>query len=136
MTKMGIILDIREYKFKNFNCQHCKVEIKQKVQAEVDVTIAIKMIEYGNMPSIKTLTLFAGDRDFFDAIQYTTNVLGKRMELIAFEDTVSSRLTHTLNLPTVFLNKYWEPLTYGPDALSQLFGQPKQSSVDKKSQIK
>ena len=51
--------------------------VTYKVQAEVDVAIAIYLIDYANHDkvnrsnSVSSITLFAGDRDFIDAIEYT-----------------------------------------------------------------
>ena len=70
LQSKGVNLDIRDYKFKNFVCTNCDCRGKQKVQAEVDVAIAVKLMEFGQHPDISSLTIFAGDRDFFDAIQY------------------------------------------------------------------
>tara|TARA_B110000285_G_C15060066_1_gene581871 strand:- start:848 stop:1072 length:225 start_codon:yes stop_codon:yes gene_type:complete len=70
MQKLGVELDIREYKFKSTVCRKCKETTKTKVQAEVDVAIAIKLLDYAAMPNIQTLSLFAGDRDFLDAVNY------------------------------------------------------------------
>ena len=61
---------MREYKKKSFNCSKCKQTNSQKVQAEVDVAIAVKLIHFAQMSSVKTISLFAGDRDFYDAIEY------------------------------------------------------------------
>ena len=46
---MGVELDIREYKYKTYCCASCKQVNKQKVQAEVDVAIAVKLLDYAAM---------------------------------------------------------------------------------------
>ena len=45
IQKLGVHLDIREYKYKSFFCGNCKNRGQQKVQAEVDVAIAVKLID-------------------------------------------------------------------------------------------
>ena len=45
------------------------------MQAEVDIAIAVRLIDYARMSHIETITLFAGDRDFIDAIKYSVNDL-------------------------------------------------------------
>ncbi len=68
----GVNVDIRQYKQKSAKCRcGCKEEIKWKVQAEVDVAIAVYLIDYGLCSHIQSITLFAGDRDFIDSIRYT-----------------------------------------------------------------
>ena len=61
---------MREYKQKTYTCGKCKTVGKQKVQAEVDVAIAVKMIEFAQLPNVKSITLLAGDRDFMDSIKH------------------------------------------------------------------
>ena len=68
---------MREYKQKTFTCGKCKQTNRQKVQAEVDVAIAVKLIHYAQMPNVKTISLFAGDRDFYDAIDYVQETYKK-----------------------------------------------------------
>ena len=70
-------LDIREYKYKSFQCTSCKSKGKYKVQAEVDVAIAVRMIDAAKDTNVRSLTLFAGDRDFYDAVRYVQEDLGK-----------------------------------------------------------
>ncbi len=66
-----MIVDIREYKQRSAKCRcGCKEEIKWKVQAEVDVAIAVYLIDYALCSYIQSITLFAGDRDFIDSIRY------------------------------------------------------------------
>lgn len=47
------------------------------MQAEVDVAVAIYMMDYALCDRVQTITLFAGDRDFIDAINYTRDRLKK-----------------------------------------------------------
>eukprot|EP00350_Pseudokeronopsis_sp_OXSARD2_P009973 CAMPEP_0170548174 /NCGR_PEP_ID=MMETSP0211-20121228/6500_1 /TAXON_ID=311385 /ORGANISM="Pseudokeronopsis sp., Strain OXSARD2" /LENGTH=62 /DNA_ID=CAMNT_0010853567 /DNA_START=232 /DNA_END=420 /DNA_ORIENTATION=+ len=60
---------MRDFKFKNVMCK-CKYETKQKIQAEVDVAIAVKLMLLSQKRSVETITLFAGDRDFIDPIEF------------------------------------------------------------------
>lgn len=48
------------------------------------MAIAVKLIDFAAMPNVKNITLFAGDRDFIDAIKYAQEVLLKRVQIIAF----------------------------------------------------
>jgi uncharacterized LabA/DUF88 family protein len=118
MKKIGIELDIRDFKQKSSNCTNCKSQIKQKVQAEVDVSIAVKLIDYASLPSVKSVTLLAGDRDFYDAIKYVEQVMAKPINLIAFKGNMSNRLP--LHCTEVFiLNQYWDTLcNFKPSVLT------------------
>lgn len=89
LQKIGVEIDMREYKKKEFNCSKCKNTGIQKVQAEVDVAIAVKMMEFAQNPNVKTITLFAGDRDFFDAVKYAQEEFFKPVTIIAFKENVS-----------------------------------------------
>ena len=57
------------------------------------MAIAVKLLNYAQMPNVKTLTLLAGDRDFLDAIKYVEEVLMKPVSIVAFKGNVSSRLS-------------------------------------------
>ena len=71
LPRNKLIVDIREYKQRSAKCRcGCKEEIKWKVQAEVDVAIAVYLIDYALCSYIQSITLFAGDRDFIDSIRY------------------------------------------------------------------
>ena len=64
----------------------CQTEIKYKVQAEVDVTIAVYLIDYALCSSIENIVLFAGDRDFIDSIIYVKRRLMKNVIIMGFEE--------------------------------------------------
>jgi uncharacterized LabA/DUF88 family protein len=88
---MGVEVDLREFKQKIITCK-CKHENKTKIQAEVDVSIAVKMLIFGFKPETETITLFAGDRDFIDAINFVNNRLRKPVTVVAFQDNLASRI--------------------------------------------
>ena len=73
------------------------------------MAIAVKLIDFGAMPNVKTLTIFAGDRDFIDAIKYAQEVLLKPVQIVAFRSNVSSRLQN-LDCEMMLLDNYWESL--------------------------
>ena len=100
-------MDIRDYKFKNFICSQCDHKGKQKVQAEVDVAIAVKLMQIAQLPDVEGLTLFAGDRDFYDAIQHVQEQLNKPVQILAFKDNVSQRLTDQLKTEIILVNNFW-----------------------------
>ena len=58
---LGAELDIRDYKYKQISCNNCKTKGKQKVQAEVDVAIAVKLIDLARLPTVENISLLAGD---------------------------------------------------------------------------
>lgn len=108
LQKVGVDLDIREYKYKSFQCGNCKTKGKQKVQAEVDVAIAVRMIDAAKQTNVRSITLFAGDRDFYDAIRYVQEDLGKPVQILAYRDNFAQRLILLLGSENVnFLNDYW-----------------------------
>ena len=45
-TKAGVCSDLRNYKTKTHFCTKCMNQDTYKVQAEVDIAIAVKMIKY------------------------------------------------------------------------------------------
>ncbi len=81
-----MFIDVRNYKQRSAKCRcGCKEEIKWKVQAEVDVAIAVYLIDYGLCSHVKSITLFAGDRDFIDSVRYTQTRLAKNVTILGFE---------------------------------------------------
>lgn len=64
-------------------------------------------MEYGQHKDISSLTIFAGDRDFFDAIQYVQQELNKPVKIIAFKDNISHRLTKEIKTQIVLIDNYW-----------------------------
>ena len=92
-THRQVMLDIRQYKQKSAKCRcGCKEEIKWKVQAEVDVAIAVYLIDYALCSYISTITLFAGDRDFIDSIRYAQQRLGMKVLIMGFENNAGQPL--------------------------------------------
>lgn len=77
------------------------------------MAIAVKLIHFAQMPNIKTISLFAGDRDFYDAIQYVQETYLKPVQVIAFKDNVTHRFSEHLNIEVIMLNYYWETLCNG-----------------------
>lgn len=72
----NIFVDQRDFKYKTQACKcGCKQEIRWKVQAEVDVAIAVYLIDYALCSQVEIITLFAGDRDFIDSINYVQSRL-------------------------------------------------------------
>eukprot|EP00347_Sterkiella_histriomuscorum_P012536 403368196 len=84
-------VDQREFKYRSQTCK-CKNEVKWKVQAEVDVAIAVYLIDYAQSNRVDTITLFAGDRDFIDAIMYCRDRLKKQLLVLAYEENLASRI--------------------------------------------
>lgn len=65
------------------------------------------MMEMAQDQSVTSLTLFAGDRDFFDAVEFAVNK-GKITNIVAFRDNFAPRLSHLLDHSNIaFLNDYW-----------------------------
>jgi uncharacterized LabA/DUF88 family protein len=92
------------------------------VQAEVDVAIAVKLIHFAQMPNVKSISLFAGDRDFYDAIEYVQETFLKPVQILAFKDNVTHRFEEHLNIEVILLNSYWETICNGgpiPDSLEK-----------------
>ena len=87
--EVGFELDVREYKFKNVKCTNCDHSIMQRVQAEVDVAIATKIIDLSAMEEVETITLLAGDRDFFDSLQYAIKKYNKNITIVSFKNTMA-----------------------------------------------
>lgn len=85
LQKIGVEIDIRDYKNKTVTCKDCGKGSKQRVQAEVDVAIGIKLIDYSMLPKLTDIFLIAGDRDFIDAIRYCRHVLKKQITIIGFK---------------------------------------------------
>ena len=50
------------------------------------------MIDYARSYRVETITLFAGDRDFIDAILYARDNLKKDVCILAFEENLAARI--------------------------------------------
>ena len=86
----------------------------------MDVAVAVRLMELAQDPKVASLTLFAGDRDFFDAIQFVLKQ-GKRMNALGFRDNFSSRLELLLDSSNIaYLNDYWPTLCEIPGASNLL----------------
>ena len=71
------------------------------------MAVAVRMMELAQHQSVTSITLFAGDRDFYDAVEFAINQ-GKQMNIIAFRDNFAPRLSQLLdNSNIAFLNDYW-----------------------------
>lgn len=53
------------------------------------MSIAVKMIAYAQRQEVKSITLFAGDRDFIDAINFVTREQKKKLIVIGFKDNLA-----------------------------------------------
>ena len=108
----NFMVDIREFKkmqcfCPNRRCEYNSKPIYRPVQAEVDVALAVKLVELALDPDIDQIVVIAGDRDFRDAYQF----VGKRkdLHLFCFERTVSKSLREVVK--NIFpLDDLWEPL--------------------------
>mmetsp|Transcript_11473 Transcript_11473/g.19408 ORF Transcript_11473/g.19408 Transcript_11473/m.19408 type:complete len:206 (+) Transcript_11473:340-957(+) len=107
LIKNGFKLDVREFKVKSSKCQQCDARINQKVQAEVDVAIATKLIDSSLQEGTETITLLAGDRDFYDSIQYALRRC-KSVEIVAFRASLSHKLKQ-LKCKIVLLDPLFDP---------------------------
>lgn len=84
----------------------------------MDVAIAVKLIDFASLPNIETLTLFAGDRDFLDAIKYSQEVLMKKVQIVAFKGNVSTRLAQWANAEVLLLNSVWDQMCSGSTSVA------------------
>lgn len=87
-----LVVDQRDFKYKQQMCKACKNEIKWKVQAEVDVAIAVYLIDYALTRQVKSVTLFAGDRDFLDSIEYVQAKLKKMVRIMSFDESTGLKI--------------------------------------------
>lgn len=62
------------------------------MQAEVDVAIAVYLIDYALCSQVENIILFAGDRDFIDSINYVQLRLKKRVLIMGFEESTGSKI--------------------------------------------
>lgn len=53
------------------------------------MAIAVYLIDYALCSHVKSITLFAGDRDFTDAIMYVKDRLMKKVVMLGFEENTS-----------------------------------------------
>ena len=42
--------------------------------------------------NVKSITLFAGDRDFIDAINFVKHIVKKQMNVVAFQENLAQRI--------------------------------------------
>ena len=68
--KANVEVDVRNFKNKTVICPHCNKSMVRRVEAEVDVAIAIRMARevFRKKHPIDTIILIGGNRDFNDAI--------------------------------------------------------------------
>ena len=71
--------------------KHCR-PIRREVQAGVDVAIATKILTFACENRLDQVVLLAGDGDFVDAIKYVKEHLHKKVFVVGFKDSMSSRL--------------------------------------------
>lgn len=62
------------------------------MQAEVDVAIAVYLIDYALCSQVENIILFAGDRDFIDSINYVQSRLKKSVLIMGFEESTGSKI--------------------------------------------
>lgn len=67
------------------------------MQAEVDVAIAVYLIDYALCSKVESITLFAGDRDFYDAIMYVHSNLRRDVRIMGFDENTGARLKNIFN---------------------------------------
>ena len=92
-SEKTIIVDERDFKYRTQMCRcGCKQEVKWKVQAEVDVAIAVYLIDYALYSQVESITLFAGDRDFVDSINYVQSRLFKTVTIMGFEESTGPKI--------------------------------------------
>ena len=107
LESLGVKLDIRGFKTrtvkcKNTECHFAKKGFKDKVQAEVDVSIVMKvMLLVMKHPELENVVLVAGDRDFTDLLQFlhTTHI---KVNLFGFRANLSSNMFDILEQESVF----------------------------------
>jgi uncharacterized LabA/DUF88 family protein len=71
--QLGFEIDIRDFKIMNVRCksktcEHSSKPFGRKVQAGVDVALAVKMLEWGFSGAYNKIVMIAGDGDFYDAV--------------------------------------------------------------------
>lgn len=109
----NIVIDQRDFKNRTQMCRcGCQTEIKYKVQAEVDVAIAVYLIDYALCSSIENIVLFAGDRDFIDSIIYVKRRLMKNVIIMGFEDNTGQRIKNLGNFLDVTQDIYRMRMAY------------------------
>lgn len=114
LESYGFKFDIREYKSKkvrcpNNNCQHSTKAFVTKVQAEVDVAIAMTTMELLLAhPEIKNVVFIIGDRDFYDLFRYLSKIK-MNTYIFGFRANLSSHVFNVFSPKHVFyINDYWE----------------------------
>lgn len=128
----GFHFDIRDYKSKkvkwpNKQCHHYNKAFTTKVQAEVDVAIAMTTMELLSAhPEIKNVAFIIGDRDFNDLFRYlkkktvSTFIFGFRSNLSShiFKIFPAERIFYINDSWDKYINSFFDeefpPLTPGP----------------------
>lgn len=114
LSALGFTIDIRQYKkidcfCPNRSCPFNQKAIKRPVQAEVDIAIAIKLVELSLRPDIDDIVLVAGDRDFKDALKFIGE--RKRVHLVCFGSSIHPSL-HKAVKNVIALDDIWMALKY------------------------
>ena len=117
LAALGFEVDIRQYKkidcyCPNRSCPFNQKAIKRPVQAEVDIAIAIKLVELSLSPEIDDIVLVAGDRDFKDALKFIGQ--RKKVHLVCFEHSIHPSLQKAVK-NVIPLDDIWMALKYQTD---------------------
>lgn len=91
--KANVEVDVRNFKNKTVICPHCNKSMVRRVEAEVDVAIAIRMARevFRKKHPIDTIILIGGNRDFNDAIDLARHN-GIRVTLLGDDSSISVEL--------------------------------------------
>jgi uncharacterized LabA/DUF88 family protein len=106
----GINVDIRGTKKKQVNCpsSKCNKSFEIAVQSEVDVAIVMKVMSIAFHNQLNTLVLLAGDGDFKDMVEFVTQVLYKKVYIIAYRNSISVSLIEKATPGCIiYLDEIW-----------------------------
>ena len=60
----------------------------------MDVAISVYLIDYARCAQVENIALFAGDRDFIDAINYAKHILKKKITIMAYDTNLANRIRY------------------------------------------
>jgi len=102
--------DVRLYPLKQISCvcPRCHETGYRPITGGIDVAMATAAI--AEAKNYDTIVLSTGDGDFVDAVRHIREVLKKRVELVAFNGTISPRLARLCDKVDL-IDQYMEQVT-------------------------
>lgn len=104
--RIGLRWEVHTYAlgWRNLTCPACQHSESTYVEKRVDVGLSLRMVSLAMHNAFDTALLVSGDGDYVEAVQYVKDV-GKRVEVIAWQNNVAAELHEESSAPVLFLDQ-------------------------------